>query len=139
MKRLLAGLVLSAAVSGLSGCYIDPGYNYVRPNGQQGDAYYGHGVRSYDDGYYASPAYGGYYGSPGYGAYYGNGYAPGVSLGISGAWYGGSSWGGRRGYRDRYGYGGGYWRGQHSGTRVQRMDRDSPPDHNGRRNDRRAH
>ncbi len=139
MKRLLAGLVLSTAVLGLSGCYIDPGYNYVRQNGYQGDAYYGHSVRTYDDGYYASPAYGGYYTSPGYGGYYGNGYAPGVSLGISGVWYGGSSWRGGQGYRDHYGYGGGYWRGQHSDMPPQRLDRDSPRGDNGQRDHRRDH
>ena len=98
MKRLLASLILTTAMVALSGCYIDPGYSYVRQNGYQGDAYYGRGVRVYDDGYYyAAPVYGGYYGG-GYG--YGCCYAPGVTLGISGVWYGDSYYrGGRNGYR----------------------------------------
>jgi hypothetical protein len=121
MKRLLAGLILSTAVLVLSGCYIDPGYSYVRPGGYQGDVYYGRGVTTYDDGYYAVPAYGGYY--PGYYGYgYGCCYAPGVSLGIGSVWYGGSYYRGGRGYR---GHGHGYrdgrqWQGQQrSGGRTQ--------------------
>ena len=113
MKRLFAGLGLMAAMLALSGCYIDPGYSYVRQSGYQGDAYYGHGVRTYDDGYYAAPVYGGYYG-PGYGY----GYAPGISLGVTSVWYGGSYYRDGRGYRGRgYGYRGGPWRGYGSDLR----------------------
>ncbi len=119
MKRLFAGLILSTAVVALSGCYIDPGYSYVRQTGYQGDAYYGHGVRAYDDGYYAAPVYGGYYGG-GYG--YGCCYAPGVSVGISGMWYGGSRYrGDRRGYRDNgYRAHGGRWQGERNDNRRMR-------------------
>jgi hypothetical protein len=109
MKRLLAGLTIAAATATLSGCYYDPGYSYVRSSTYVGDAYYGSGGGTvvYDDGYYA-PAYPSYYG----GGYYGCCYAPPVSIGISGVWYGGSRWHDRGGrYWDR----GGSWRGGHRG------------------------
>src|SRR6185312_6009920 len=64
MKRLLACVGLMVAAAALSGCYYDPGYTYVRGGGSAGDAYYG--------------------------GYYGCCYAPGVSVGISSHWYGGS-------------------------------------------------
>ena len=137
MKRLLASLILTTAMVALSGCYIDPGYSYVRQNGYQGDAYYGRGVRVYDDGYYyAAPVYGGYYGG-GYG--YGCCYAPGVTLGISGVWYGDSYYrGGRNGYRGHGNdYRGGQWRGRHDGGRSQdnrRDDRRRSGDRRDRRN-----
>lgn len=118
MKRLVAGLVLSAAVAALSGCYVDPGYSYVRQTSYQGDAYYGQGVRTYDDGYYyVAPAYGRYGGGYGYG--YGCCYAPGLSVGISGTWYGGSRYrDDRRVYRtDRHRNDRGYWRGQRNDRR----------------------
>lgn len=85
MKRLFAGVVMSAAVLLLSGCYVDPGYSYVRRTSYQGDAYYGQPVSGYDAGYYAPPVYDPYYGG-GYG--YGCCYAPAVGVGISAAWYG---------------------------------------------------
>ena len=101
MKRLFAGFILAFAAGALSGCYVTPGYSYVRHTSYQGDAYYGQGVRTYDDGYYAVPVYGGYYGG-GYG--YGCCYAPGISVGISSGWYSGSRYRGSwRGYRD-HGY-----------------------------------
>ncbi len=107
MKRLLASVALIAAAAALSGCYYDPGYSYVRSSGYGGDAYYGQGSS-----YYVRPAYyDGYYGSGYYGSgYYGCCYAPGVSIGISSGWYGGSGYyrrgwpayrGGYRGH-DRY-------------------------------------
>ena len=88
MKKWLLGGVVVIASSLLGGCYVAPGYSYVR-DGYGGDAYYGRGTAVYDDGYYAP----GYY-APNY--YYGGGYAypGGVSIGISRTWYGGS--------RDRY-------------------------------------
>jgi hypothetical protein len=111
MKRLLASLALIAAFSALSGCYYDPGYSYVRSSGSGGDAYYGEGGNAY----YAAPSYyGGYYGSGYYGdGYYG--YSPGVSIGISSGWYGGSryrhdGWG-HRDYRD-YRRHAGQWQGR---------------------------
>jgi len=129
MKHLAAGLVICVAAAALSGCYVDPGYSYVRQTPYQGDVYYGQGTRVYDDGYYAAPVYPAYgypaYGYPAYG--YGCCYAPGVSVGISGTWYGGSryrdSWRGRRGdYR-------GSWRdrGSHRDGH-RRSDRDGRPD-----------
>lgn len=104
MKRPLAFLALSIAVAALSGCYYDPGYSYVRGAGYGGDAYYGSGTT-----YYPAPAYyDGYY--PGYyGGYYGCCYAPGVSIGISGRWYGGSR---HRDYRRYDGPAGHGYRGQ---------------------------
>jgi len=109
MKRMLAGLALVFGTAALSGCYYDPGYSYVRGNGYQGDAYYGEGPSViYRDDYYAS----GYYGPSYYGpSYYGyGGYAPGVSVGISGTWRDDSH---RRG-RDRD------WRGDWHGQRAER-------------------
>lgn len=102
MKKMLAGVALTVLASALGGCYVAPGYSYVR-DGYGGDAYYGRATTVYDDGYYA-PAYDGY-------GYYG--YPGGVSIGISSGWYGGSY---RRGYRDYRGRGyhhdgGGYHRG----------------------------
>jgi hypothetical protein len=96
MKRMLAGLALAFGTAALSGCYYDPGYNYVRGNGYQGDAYYGEGPSViYEPDYYG---YGGYYG-PGWG------YSPGVSVGISGTWYEGSHhYRGRDWRRERHEY-----------------------------------
>jgi hypothetical protein len=115
MKRLLATLALIAAASALSGCYYDPGYSYVRSSGYSGDAYYGEGGNAY----YAAPGYyDGYYGS-GYsgGGYYG--YSPGVSIGISSGWYGGSRYryDGYRGHRDYRDYRrhAGQWQGRRDG------------------------
>lgn len=103
MKRLLASMVLIAAVSALAGCYYDPGYSYVRGSSYGGDAYYGQG----GSGYIVSPGdYGSYYPNyyPGYyGGYNGYGccYAPGVTIGLSRTWYGGQYGGQRyRGYRN---------------------------------------
>ncbi|MEO8747849.1 MAG: hypothetical protein ABI379_09390 [Rhodanobacter sp.] len=88
MKRLFASTALSAAVLLLAGCYVDPGYSYVRRTGYQGDAYYGQAMRGYEDGYYAAPLYGSYYGGGyGYGYGYGCCYTPGVRVGVSAAWY----------------------------------------------------
>ena len=107
MKRLLASLALIAAASALSGCYYDPGYSYVRGSGYSGDAYYGQGGNAY----YAAPSYyDGYYGSD----YYG--YPPGVSVGISSGWYGGSryrddDYRGRRDYERHAGQ----WQGRRDG------------------------
>lgn len=135
MKRLFAGLVLGTAAVALSGCYIDPGYSYVRQSTYQGDAYYGHGVRTYNDGYYAGPVYGGYYAAPVYGGYYPGGYVPGVSLSIGGVWYGGSAYRGGYGYRGRgYGYRSGYWQGERRATRSQHNYRDGGRDDRGYRN-----
>ncbi len=129
MKRLVAGFILSTAVVALSGCYVTPGYSYVRHTSYQGDAYYGQGGRAYDDGYYAVPMYGGYYGG-GYG--YGCCYAPGISVGISSGWYDGLRYrGGRRAYRDH-----GYrersvrW-GQESGNRRRAHDNDQDGERQG--------
>lgn len=101
MKRIYAGLLMVAVTAGLSGCYYDPGYSYVRSSAYVGDAYYGGGTVVYDNGYYPS----GYYG------YYGCCYVPPVSIGISGAWFSGPRYyghgyyhGGGRGYR-------GHWNG----------------------------
>ncbi|WP_199099982.1 hypothetical protein [Dyella sp. ASV21] len=110
MKRMLAGLALVAATAALSGCYYYPDYSYVRPvtTYSGGDAYYGSGV-TYSGGYYAAPGY--YY--PGY---YGYGccYAPSVSIGIGGLWYGGSRYYGRGGrYYGGHGGGHGGWSGGH--------------------------
>lgn len=121
MKRLFAGMVLSATILLLSGCYIDPGYGYVRQNSYQGAAYYGQPASGYGGGYYAAPVYGSYYGG-GYG--YGCCYAPGVSVGISSAWYGRERYYGNRypGYR-HYGNGRGYsgqWRGSSRANTVPR-------------------
>lgn len=97
MKRLLAVFALGAVAASLTGCYYDPGYSYVRQTGYAGDAYYGRAAPAYDDTYYGAPGYDdGYYGDGYYGGYYGCCYAPGVSVGISSGWYGGS-----RHYRDR--------------------------------------
>jgi len=87
MLRLLAGLGLVATTLLLSGCYLGPGYSYVRQAGYQGDAYYGQS-RVYDDGYYVGSGYTPYYGA-GYGTRYGYGccYAPGVSVGVGAVWY----------------------------------------------------
>jgi hypothetical protein len=117
MKRLLASLALIAAASALSGCYYDPGYSYVRGSGYSGDAYYGEGGSAYYvPGYYAAPGYyDGYYGSGYYGGGY-YGYSPGVSIGISSGWYGGSRYrhDGYRGHRD-YDRHAGQWQGRHDG------------------------
>lgn len=87
MKRRLACVGLMVAAAALSGCYYDPGYTYVRGSGAAGDAYYGSGTT-----YYAAPydGYYGYYGPAYYGGYYGCCDAPGVSIGVSTHWYGGS-------------------------------------------------
>lgn len=129
MKHLAAGLVVCAAAAALSGCYVDPGYSYVRQTPYQGDVYYGQGTRVYDDGYYAAPVYRAYgypaYGYPAYG--YGCCYTPGVSVGISGTWYGGSRY--RDNWRNRRGDYRGSW---HDRTpqrdRHRRSDRDGRPD-----------
>jgi hypothetical protein len=91
MKKMLAAAALAALTSLLGGCYVEPGYSYVR-GGSGGDAYYGRSTAVYDDGYYA-PAYGGY-------GYYG--YPSGVSIGVSSGWYGGSH--GHRSYRNYHDY-----------------------------------
>lgn len=100
MKRLLSVFVLLVAGTALSGCYYDPGYNYVRASGQRGDAYYGEGGGTR----YVVPSYG--YDTY-YGGYYDCCYAPGVSVGIGSSWYGRSGY--RRGddyrYRRNYGHG----------------------------------
>jgi len=101
MKRRIAILGLAVAAASLSGCYYDPGYSYVRNNGYQGDVYYGRSAPVYDDGYDSWPGYYGYYGC----CY---GYGPGVSVGVSRAWYGGTR------YR-RDGRGG--WHGGHAHDR----------------------
>lgn len=122
MKRMFAGLALVAATAALSGCYYYPDYSYVRPVATTGgDAYYGSGV-TYDSGYYAAPGY--YY--PGYYGYYGCCYAPSVSIGIGGVWYGGSRYydhgghyyGGGRGWGGRGGWNGGHggWSGGHGSS-----------------------
>ena len=130
MKHLAAGLVLCAATAALSGCYVDPGYSYVRQTPYQGDVYYGQGTRVYDDGYYVAPAYPAY-GYPAYGyPAYGYGYAPGVSVGISGTWYSGQRYRyDRRGYRGDYR---GSWRGQSSNRGDSHRDR-RHSDRDGRR------
>lgn len=106
MKRLLASVVLIVAAATLSGCYYDPGYSYVRGSAYGGDAYYGEGGNAY---YVAPSYYGGYYDG-----YYGCCYAPGVSVGVSSVWYGGSRYrhDGYR-YRDHRDYRGhaGRWQG----------------------------
>lgn len=115
MKRVLSGLILIAAAATLSGCYYDPGYSYVRGSGHAGDAYYGDGGGAR----YVAPAYDGYYDRGYYGnGYYGGGnygccYAPGVSVGISSTWYGGSryrrdDYRGQRDYRSHAGQ----WQGR---------------------------
>lgn len=116
MKRLLASLALIAAALALSGCYYDPGYSYVRGSGYGGDAYYGEGGNAY----YAAPGYyDGYYGRGYYGGGY-YGYSPGVSIGISSGWYGGSRYR-HDGYRGHRGYGdyrrhAGQWQGRRDGS-----------------------
>lgn len=116
MKRLLCSLILISAAAALSGCYYDPGYSYVRGSGYGGDAYYGDGGGAT----YVTPAYGGYYGNGYYGGggYYGCCYAPGVSVGISSGWYGGSRYrrDDYRGHRD-YDNHGGHWQGRREGGR----------------------
>jgi len=80
-KMLLGGLLVVGATSLLGGCYVAPGYSYVRgPDG--GGAYYGRATRVYDDGYYAPYGYG-YYGYP-------YGYPGGVTVGVGATWYGGT-------------------------------------------------
>ena len=131
MKRLLACLVLAVAAAALSGCYYDPGYSYVRGSNYSGDAYYGSSST-----YYAAPGYyDGYY--PGYSPAYYNGYggccyAPGVSIGISGGWYGGSRYRDYRGYRGH----GDYRRGNYSGARAHDQRGDSRGRRAGASNDR---
>jgi hypothetical protein len=127
MKRLLASLVLIVAAATLSGCYYDPGYSYVRGSGYSGDAYYGDGGNAY---YVAPGYYDGYYGG-----YYGCCYAPGVSVGVSSVWYGGSRYrhDGYRGYRDYRGHAG-QWRGHGDGRsdyrrHGQRDSRNGDRDH----------
>jgi hypothetical protein len=125
MKRALLGALLAAGVLGLSGCYYDPGYSYVRSNGYSGPAYYGTATSTvvYGNGY---P---GYYGS-GYG--YGCCYSPGVVVG--GVWY-------RDGYRGRnwnrgpyQGWRGGDWHGSpRSGYRGGDWRSGSRPGYNGPR------
>jgi hypothetical protein len=133
MKRMLAGLALVLGTAALSGCYYDPDYSYVRGNGYQGDAYYGEGPSVIYE-----QDYSGYYG-PGY---YGCCYAPGVSVGISGAWYDDSH---RYRGRDRDWRGGrdeGHWdrddrrqAERHDGG--DRQDRDDWRGHRGRDDDHR--
>lgn len=115
MKRLLASLALITAAAVLSGCYYDPGYRYVRHSGYGGDAYYGQG----DGAYYAAPGYyDGYYGGGYYdNGYYGCCYAPGVSVGISSGWYGGSRDHGYQDYRGSRDYRGSGYRGGHDDHR----------------------
>lgn len=129
MKRLLASLVLIVAAAALSGCYYDPGYSYVRGSGYSGDAYYGDGGNAY---YVAPGYYDGYYGG-----YYGCCYAPGVSVGVSSVWYGGSRYR-HDGYRDHRDYRGhaGQWRGRgdgrsdyRGGNRQRRGSRSDDRDH----------
>lgn len=102
MSRLFAGMVLSVVILLLSGCYVQPGYGYVRQTVYQGGAYYGE-----EPNYYAAPYYGPY-------DYYGYGccYAPGIDVGIGAVWYGRTHYYryGRPEYR-RYGHAPGYWRG----------------------------
>jgi hypothetical protein len=110
IKRLLSALILIVLMSLLSGCYVAPGYSYVRGGGYGGDAYYGSGPAVVYNGYYPygyGYGYGGYpYGY--YGGYYGCCYGPGVIIG--GGWYGRGYYG--RGYYGRGGYGhGGYGHG----------------------------
>lgn len=111
MKKLLFAALLVGATATLGGCYVEPGYSYVR-GGDGGDAYYGRPTTVYDDGYYAPYDYYapyGYYGYPG-----------GVSVGVGAVWYGGSHYyrggyhGGYHGYR---GHGGdpGHWHGNYHG------------------------
>ncbi len=124
MKRLLATVALSLAAATLSGCYYDPGYSYVRGSGYSGDAYYGDGGNAY----YATPGYyDGYYGG-----YYGCCYAPGVSVGVSSVWYGGSRYrdggyryrdhGRYRNYPDHAGRWQGHDREDHRAARPPRRD-----------------
>ncbi|MGP1665582.1 MAG: hypothetical protein ACTS5I_06660 [Rhodanobacter sp.] len=115
MKRLLAGLVVITLAGVLSGCYYSPGYSYVRGTPAGGDAYYGQQpAPAYDDGYYP-----GYYGGYGYGCCY----APGVSVGISSVWYGGSRY--HRGpYRN--------YRGDHRGQHHYRSRGPAPGHQNSR-------
>lgn len=107
MKRALLGALLVAGVLGLSGCYYDSGYSYVRGNGYSGPAYYGTATSTvvYGSGY-PGYYYPGYYYGPRYG--YGYGYVPGVTVG--GVWY-------RDNYRPRY------WnRGTYRGHGAPRPD-----------------
>jgi hypothetical protein len=83
MKRSIATLAVVVGALALSGCYYDPDYSYVRSSGSQGDVYYGRSAPVYEDSYYAAP---GYYNT------YGCCYAPGVSIGVSRTWYGGSGY-----------------------------------------------
>lgn len=129
MKRLLASLALIAATAALSGCYYDPGYSYVRGSGYVGDAYYGDGGSAYvvAPGYYDNGYYGGYYGN----GYYGCCYAPGVSVGVSSVWYGGSRYrhdGYRDGDRDYRGHAG-QWQGRRDGGYRDRDDHDDDRNH----------
>jgi hypothetical protein len=103
MKRALLGALLAAGVLGLSGCYYDSGYSYVRGNGYSGPAYYGTATSTvvYD-------SYPGYYYPGYYGPRYGYGYTPGVVVG--GVWY-------RDNYRARH------WnRGPYRGHGAPRPD-----------------
>lgn len=96
MRKMLLGIVLVGATSLLAGCYVAPGYSYVR-GADGGGAYYGRATTVYDNGYYAPYGYG-YYDYP-YGYYPG-----GVTVGIGTTWYGGSR------YR-RYDHDDHRWRG----------------------------
>ncbi|HET6432738.1 hypothetical protein [Dyella sp.] len=120
MKKMLAGVALAVVASALGGCYVAPGYSYVR-DGYGGDAYYGRGPTTvYDDGYYAPSYYG-------YGGYGGYGYPGGVSIGISSGWYGGSY-----GYRHRdYRYDRRHdWdHDRHDGDHGRGRDHDGDRDH----------
>lgn len=95
MKKLLIAALLVGATASLGGCYVEPGYSYVRGN-DGGGAYYGRATTVYDSGYYAPYDYYSPYYSP-YGYY---GYPGGVSVGVGAVWYGGSHY--RRGYRGGY-------------------------------------
>ncbi|HEX7815686.1 hypothetical protein [Dyella sp.] len=120
MKRLLAGLLLVAATAGLSGCYYDPGYSYVRGGSSAGDAYYGSGGSVvYDDGgyypgyWYPSYGYGGCCYGPGINVWYGHTYYRGYRGGGPGYWHGGR--GGWYGHGGGNWHGGGHWSGGHGG------------------------
>ena len=125
-KMLLGGVLVLVATLSLGGCYVAPGYSYVRgPDG--GGAYYGRATAVYDDGYYAPYGYG-YYSYP-------YGYPGGVTVGVGTTWYGGSYYrrdyrgddrrrGGNdyRGHWDRDGHRDGGGRGGHYDTGRARQD-----------------
>ncbi|HEU4669160.1 MAG TPA: hypothetical protein VFR91_00510 [Dyella sp.] len=129
MKKVLLGSVLVVAMTALlGGCYVAPGYSYVRgPDG--GGAYYGRATTVYDDGYYAPYGYG-YYDYP-------YAYPGGVTVGVGTTWYGGSRY--RRYDRDDHRWHGedhrGHW--DRDGDRDHGQDRyREPPRHDGGHDDR---